>query len=136
MDTPGKIMLKIVSIIYIIFGAVFALMMILSLFLGSVLAGLLENTLGALGALVSGMLFVAFLIPAAVDLVIGILGVKYADDPDKSKFFIVVGIVLTALTLLGNVFSFTVAGLIMFVMPVLYIVGGYLNRNAAVHYRR
>jgi hypothetical protein len=132
MDTPGKVMLKVVSIVYIVFGCIFALLMLFALFLGSAMSALLGSWLGSLSAWVGGMLFLAFLIPAAVDLVVGILGVRYADNPEKSQFFIVTGIVLTVLTVLGLVFSFNVGGIVMFVMPVLFIVGGYMNRSAAV----
>ncbi len=132
MDTPGKVMLKVVSIVYIVFGCIFALLMLFALFLGSAMSALLGSWLGSLSAWVGGMLFLAFLIPAAVDLAVGILGVRYADNPEKSQFFIVTGIVLTVLTVLGLVFSFNVGGIVMFVMPVLFIVGGYMNRSAAV----
>lgn len=131
MNAPGKSILRIVSILYIVFGGLFALMMLLSLFFGAGLTTLVEGMLGTLGTWIGGLLFVAFLIPAAVDLIIGILGVKYADEPSKSSFFIVIGIILSALTLISLISSFTVWGLIMLVMPVLYIVGGYMNKNAS-----
>ena len=129
MYAPGKGILKIVSIMYIIFGSIFALMMLLSLFLGSMLASWAGSLFGSFSALVGGLLFVAFLIPAAVDLIIGIIGFKNSDIPSKAQFFIVTGIVLTALTLILLMVSFTIWGLIMFAMPVLYIVGGYMNKN-------
>ena len=131
MNAPGKGILKIVSIMYIIFGSIFALMMLLSLFLGSLLASWAGSLLGAFSAIVGGLLFVIFLIPAAVDLIVGIIGFKNSDIPSKAQYFIVTGIVLTALTLVLLMFSFTIWGVIMFAMPVLYIVGGYMNKNAA-----
>ncbi len=131
VNAPGKGILKIVSIMYIIFGSIFALLMVLSLFLGSVLASWAGSLFGAFSALVGGTLFVIFLIPAAVDLIVGIIGIKNADIPSKAQFFIVTGIILTALTLILLMFSFTIWGVIMFAMPVLYIVGGYMNKNAA-----
>lgn len=129
MNAPGKSILRIVSILYIVFGGIFALMMLLSLFFSAGLATLVEGMLGTLGTWIGGLLFVAFLIPAAVDLIIGILGVKYADEPSKTSFFIVIGIILSVLTLISLISSFTVWSLIMLVMPVLYIVGGYMNKN-------
>lgn len=131
MNAPGKGILKIVSIMYIIFGSIFALLMLLSLFLGSLLASWAGSLFGAFSALVGGLLFVAFLIPAAVDLIVGIIGFKNSDVPSKAQFYIVTGIVLTALTLILLMFSFTIWGVIMFAMPVLYIVGGYMNKNTA-----
>ncbi len=133
MNAPGKGLLKVVSILYIVFGSLFALLMLLSLFLASVLAGFVGDMLGFLGAWATGLLFVVFLIPAAVDLVFGIIGVKSAGDPSKAMFFIVTGIVLTALTLFGVVSSqFSIWNLLPLVMPVLFIVGGALNRKAVV----
>lgn len=131
MNAPGKGILKIVSILYIIFGSLFALLMLLSLFLGSVLASWAGSFFGGISALIGGLLFVMFLIPAAVDLIVGIIGLKNSEVPSKAQFFIVTGIVLTALTLILLMFSFTIWGVIMFAMPVLYIVGGYMNKNAA-----
>ncbi len=130
MNAPGKVLLKVVSVLYIIFGSIFALMMILSLFFSAGLASLVEGMLGSLSAWIGGMLFVAFLIPAAVDLIIGIFGIRNAGEPSKAQFFIVTGIILAVLTLITVVFSFTVWGLVMFAMPVLFIVGGYMNKNA------
>ncbi len=130
MNAPGSGLLKVISILYIIFGAIFAVFMLLSLALGSVIADLAEGFIGGLGAIVGGVLFLVFLIPAAADLVIGIIGVKKADDQSAATFFIVVGIVLTALTLIGLILSFSALSLLGLVMPVLFIVGGYMNKNA------
>ncbi len=126
-------MLKIVSILYIIMGAIFAVLALLSLFLSATIASWMQGMMGGLGAMMGGVLFVILLIPAAVDLVIGILGVKYADDPRKSSFFIVTGYILAALSLISLIMGFSVWGLIMFVLPVLFIVGGYMNRNNVRH---
>ena len=130
MNAPGKTILKVVSILYIIFGSIFALMAVLSLFLSATIAAWMEGVWGGIGAMIGGAVFVVLLIPAAVDLVLGILGVKYADDPHRSAFFIVTGYILAALMLISLIFSFSVWGLIMFAMPVLFIVGGYMNRSA------
>lgn len=130
MHAPGKSMLKVVSILYIVFGAIFALLMILSLFLGSLLASLAGSLLGAFGGLLGGALFIVFFIPAAVDLVIGIIGLKQCDDPSKAMFFIIVGFILGGIMLISLLMAFSVWNLIGLVMPVLYIIGGYRNRKA------
>ena len=128
MNAPGKGILKVVSILYIVFGGIWALFMILSLFLGSAIAGMLG---GMIGGWVGGILFVIFLIAAAVNLVIGIIGSKNADDPTKALFFIVVGIILAILTLISLISDFSIWNLLGLVMPILFIVGGVQNRNAA-----
>jgi len=130
MNAPGKTMLKVVSIIYIVIGAICTLLMILSLFLGSLLASLAGDFFGALGAIFGGALFVIFLIPAAVDLVIGIIGLRLCDDPSKALFFIVVGFIMGGLALISLIIAFSIWNLIGLVLPVLYIVGGFRNKKA------
>lgn len=131
MNAPGSGLLKVISILYIIFGAIFAVLMLLSLALGPVISNLTEGVLGGYASILGGILFVVFLIPAAVDLVIGIIGVKKAGEPSAALFFIVIGIVLAALTLLGMFTSgISIASLLGLVMPVLFIVGGFMNKNA------
>jgi len=131
MNAPGKTMLKVVSIIYIVIGAICALLMILSLFLGSLLASLANNIFGALGGILGGALFIVFLIPAAADLIVGIIGVKFCGDPSKASFFIVVGFIMGGLMLISLFSAFSVWNLISLVLPVLYIIGGYRNKKAA-----
>jgi hypothetical protein len=131
MNAPGKGLLKVVSILYIVFGGIFALCMILSLFLGSLFVSLAGNMFGAFGGILGGLLFVVFLIPAAVDLVVGIIGVKQSGDPSKALFFIIFGFILGGLTLISLISSFSVWGLLGLVMPVLFIVGGFMNKNAS-----
>jgi hypothetical protein len=134
MNAPGKGILKVVSILYIIFGGIFALLGVLSLFLATTISawmgGIMGGMMGGLGVMAGGLLFVVLLIPAAVDLVIGIVGVRNADEPSRSTFFIVTGFILGGLSLIGLILAFSIWGLIMLVMPVLFIVGGYMNRNA------
>lgn len=132
MNAPGKGILKTVSILYIIFGIFFAVLMLLSLAIGPTLIGLgLGSILGAFGGIVGGVLFIVFLIPAAVNLIIGIMGVRRSGNPDKAGFFIVVGSILGALTLLSLFGAVTFWNLLGLVMPVLFIVGGIINKRAS-----
>jgi len=131
MNAPGKTLLKVVSIIYIVIGAFCALLMILSLFLGSLLASLANNIFGALGGILGGALFIVFLIPAAADLIVGIIGVKFCGDPSKASFFIVVGFIMGGLMLISLFGAFSIWNLLGLVLPILYIIGGYRNKKAA-----
>lgn len=127
-----KGILKTVSILYIIFGAFFAVLMVLSIAIGPTLISLgLGNMLGVLGSLVGGVLFVVFLIPAAVNLFIGIMGVKRSGNPNKANFFIVIGIILGALTLFSLFGALTIWNMLGLAMPVLYILGGIMNKRVA-----
>ena len=135
MNAPGQTLLKVVSILYIIFGALFALVALLSLFLGSLLTSFVSSIVGDYGALLGGavgfVLFIVFLIIAAVDLVAGIIGVKQCGDPSKAMFFIVFGFILGGLSLISFITNFQIGNLIGMIMPVLFIVGGFMNKNAA-----
>lgn len=128
MNAPGKGILKVVSILYIVFGGLWALLAIIGFFaaglIGSILGGFGFGMFGAAAGFLAGF---ALLIPAAVNLIVGIIGVK---DPTKSTFFIVSGFILGGLTLIGMIPSFSFGGLLGLAMPVLLIVGGFMNKNA------
>ncbi len=126
MNAPGKGILKVVSILFIIFGAIATVVSIFGL-IGS--AWLSAATMGLGGILVVGM--VIALLGSALELVLGIVGIKKCDDPSQANFFIVAGIVLCAINLVSMIMYFSVTGLIAFVLPILYIVGGIQNKNAA-----
>ncbi len=131
MNAPGKGILKVVSILYIVFGGLFALLALLSLFLGPLLGSLLGSFFGAIGGVAGIVLFFIFLFIAAVDLVAGIIGVRQSGDPSKALFFIIFGFILGGLSLISFITNFEIGNLIGLVMPVLFIVGGFMNKNAA-----
>ena len=125
MNAPGKGMLKVVSILFIIFGAIATIVSIIGL-VGS--AWLAAATYGLAGMFVVAM--VIALIVSVLELVIGIIGVKKAADPTQANFFIVTGIILCVLALVSMILSFQVTSLIGFVLPILFIVGGVMNKKA------
>jgi hypothetical protein len=118
MNAPGKGMLKVVSIIFIIFGAIATILSLIAVFGSALLGGL--------------FIFAAILalIGAVLELVVGIIGLKKCGDPAQAMFFIVSGIILCAINLISMVMYFQVSSLIGFVLPVLFIVGGFMNKNA------
>lgn len=120
---PGKTMLKVVSILFIIGGGLGALLSLIAIF-----------TLGALGfGIVPGVIagLVLGIIGSAAELVVGIMGLKKCDDPKQAMFFIVTGIVLCAVNFISMILYFQASSLISFVLPILYIVGGFMNKKAA-----
>jgi len=125
MNAPGKGILKVVSILFIVFGAIGAIFSIIAL-VGS--AWLSTMTMGMTGILVVGTIIA--LIGSAFELVIGIIGLKKCEDPSQANFFIVTGIVLCALYLISMIMTFSILSLINFVLPILFIVGGVQNKNA------
>lgn len=136
MNAPGKGLLKTVSILFIIFGAIATVISLL----GVIGSAALTTVGGAIGTALGGLLMVALvvlLIVSAAELIIGILGVRRSDDPTKSVFFITTGIILGVLSLIPLIINATAGAfqwmsLIGFVLPILYIVGGAMNRRAAV----
>lgn len=126
MNAPGKGILKVVSILFIVFGAILTIISIIGL-IGS---SMVSSMFGGLGAILVIATVIA-LISSLLELVIGIIGVKKCEDPSQANFFIVTGIVLCALYLITMIMSFSVWNLIGFVLPILFIVGGVQNKNAA-----
>ena len=82
------------------------------------------------GGWMAGILSVILFVAAVVDLVVGIIGVKKAGDPSGATFFIVFGIILTVLSAVSLFSMFNVWNLLGLVMPVLLIVGGFMNKKA------
>ena len=128
MDAPGKSILKITSILFIIFGALATLFSLLALF-GSTFVTFIGGAVGVLG----GILLIGsiiLIITSVVELIVGIMGYQRSDDPSQANFFIVTGFVLCILALVSMIMYFQVTALINFVLPILYVVGGYMNKNA------
>lgn len=136
MDAPGKGILKTVSILFVIFGAIVTIVAPVGLIGSAAL-----SSVGGLGtAALGGILIVAMvllLIVSVLELILGILGIRKSGDPNKAGYFITVGIVLSILSLASMAVGiaggdFSVWGLIGFVLPVLYIIGGIMNKRGAV----
>ena len=76
------------------------------------------------------------LISGIVSLIAGILGVKNAAKPEKATVCIVFGILTAVLSVLGNVLTvvagsnFSPVNLVLgLVVPVLYLIGAFQNKN-------
>lgn len=74
---------------------------------------------------------VLLLISSVLQLITGIAGVKKSDDPLQANFFIFNGCILCGLVLVSMIISFQIIALIGFILALLYITGGYMNKNAA-----
>ncbi len=135
MNAPGKTLLKVVSILFIIFGAIAAIASLLAIVGAAAL-----STMDIAGAALGGILLVLVLVSLAIsvlDLVLGIVGLKKCGDPSKASYFITVGIILCVISLITLIMNasydrFRITSLISFILPVLYIVGGVQNNRAAV----
>ncbi len=131
MDAPGKGLLKVVSVLFIIAG-IFAV--ITSIF-GAAGSALLTSLGVQSGGIMIGAMLIST-ISGVLEIVFGGLGVKRCADPAQGQFFITAGIVLCAIQLLNMIVHsigigfLQVFGLLGFVLPVLYIVGGIKNKKA------
>lgn len=127
---PGKGMIKVSGIILIVFGSIALLLLLMLLpFLGE-----LMDELGS-GYAIS--LFFGFL-GAGCTLAFGIIGVRNAGNAAKAQSIITMGIILIVLhaidlfaaTIVGEVDASTVVGKIIgLTLPILYIVGGNMNKK-------
>ena len=126
----GSKMLQVVSILMVVFGAiatVFDLIGLIGVF-----------ALIALGA--SPLLILAYILLIAggiAELVVGIIGVVNCKDPAKGQMLMVCGIVVAAITVLGNILymifdSFNFFSLISgMLFPILFTVGAVQMKNNA-----
>ncbi|MDR1158191.1 MAG: hypothetical protein LBK75_07785 [Oscillospiraceae bacterium] len=121
----GRKFLRVTGILMIIGGALSILFGFIALF-----GSLIGNVLGVGGLLVAAAILA--LIGGAVELVAGIFGVLYAERSDKARTCIVMGIIVTALSVVSNVINFSVQSLVLgLVLPVLYLIGAFKNKQAA-----
>ena len=125
-ELKGRLMLKVVGILYIIFAAL------------SILTGLLAVVGGAALGVVAMVFGLMMILSSVFSLVAGILGVKWCNRPDKAGALFVLGVVLTALAVLNLLSSFggdngsaaVVGALIGLVLPVLYTLGAWQNKQS------
>jgi len=127
MNAPGKGLLKVSGILMIVFAG---LGLIGAMIIGGIAAG---AGAGALGF----VLVVAVLLGIALNLIAGILGIKYCDKPEKAQVCFIMGVVLVALevisavsTLFGGTFVWynVVIGL---VLPIIYLLGALKNKEVS-----
>lgn len=136
-ELKGRLMLKVVGILYIVFAS-FSILAGLVVIAGGAALGITggESLALGLGALAMILGFVAIL-SSVFSLVVGILGVKWCDRPDKAGTLFVLGIILIVLAALSLLSSFSgdssssvVSGLIGLVLPVLYTLGAWQNKQS------
>lgn len=125
-DAPGKGLLKVSGILLIIFAAISIVILVFGMIAAASLGG-------ALGAAVGGIVFVLGMVSAAFSLIMGILGVKYANVPAKATVcmvFAIIAIVLQLISLISGDAN-VISALIGLVLPVLYLIGALKNKQVA-----
>ncbi len=118
MNDGGKMLLKIGSVVLVIFGVIATVVSIIALI----------NSMGY-GA-IWVVATILLLISSVAELIIGIMGLRKSDDKSEANFFIITGFVLVILMIISLIMSFSAWNLIGFLLPILYIVGGYMLKNA------
>ena len=122
-------MLQVVSILMIVFGAIATVIDLIALIGVAVLI--------AAGASPLLIFATILLIIAGIgELVVGIIGVINCKDQSKAQMLLICGVVIAALTLLGNLLSmvwggeFNVVTLLSgLLFPILFIVGYIQLKN-------
>lgn len=137
MNAKGRTLLKVVGILNIIFG-IFGIIGSIMLMFGGGLLGALGAAAGeaeagaALGALAIVAAIISML-SSILLIIAGAVAVKRCNEISSTCF--VWGIILVLIQVISLIFSITSGGfspmnLIGLVLPVLYLIGGAMNRKA------
>ncbi len=132
MDVPGKKILWLASVLFIVIGAVMTLLALVAVLVSALFTSIAGGFAWPAGTAAGGVLVVAsvvFFVSSVLQLVSGILGVKKSGDPSHTNFFIINGSVLCALMLLSLCLSFRITAVFGLVLGIMYIVGGVMNQN-------
>ena len=125
------------GILYIIFGALGLLLSLALLAGGGLLLAAGAGTVGiALGA-VAGILGAITVLTAVFYLILGILGVRNCDKPEKCGVNFVLGILVLVLVVIGLVVNVATTGpsgalssVVGLVLSILYVMGAKENKDA------
>ncbi len=139
MNAKGRTLLKVVGILNIIIG-ILGIIGSIMLMLGGGILGALGAAAGeveagaAIGALTTVAAIVS-MISCILLIVAGAVAVKRCNEISSTCF--IWGIVLVLIEVISLVFTivsggFTPLSLVSLVLPVLYLIGGALNRKAPV----
>ena len=134
MHTPGKLLLKLASILFICWGCI-ALGLVLLFCLASSLLVWIISFLSLSVASVAGTAFliicILLLLSSILQIITGILGLRRCGDPARASFFITNGWILCATTGISLLISFQLLGLIGLCISTLFVIGGYRNKYAS-----
>ena len=125
------------GILYIIFGALGLSLSLALLAGGGLLLAAGAGTVGiALGA-VAGILGAITVLTAVFYLILGILGVRNCDKPEKCGVNFVLGILVLVLVVIGLVVNVATTGpsdalssVVGLVLSILYVMGAKENKDA------
>lgn len=137
MEIKGKKMLKVCSILMIIFGSLALLVSVLGILGMGILGGAVAGSNGA--AAFAGIALIIFLVACAgaiLELVAGIIGLKATKEPSINgiKASAILGIIILVVSVISIVYAlatstFELTDLIGLIVPVLYVVGVIQYKN-------
>lgn len=132
--TKGAKFLKVTGILMIIGGALSLIISIIAIVGIAALAYISSGEVSFALLYASGILM---LISSAAELIAGIIGVKNSRNPEKAVTCIVWGVIVAVLSIIGMILnsvgggSFSVTSLLTsLVLPVLYIIGAFQNKQS------
>ena len=137
MEIKGQKMLKVCSILMIVFGSLALLVSLLGVLGLSLLGGAVAGAEGA--AALGGIALILFIVACAgsiLELAAGIVGVKAAKEPSINgiKTSAILGIVILAISVISVIYTFInstfdLTDLIGLIIPTLYVVGVIQYKN-------
>lgn len=137
-EAPGKGLLKVTGILFIIWGLINAVITILgfagvgaiSSFLG--MANNNTTAAGTIGGILTGVL-VLMLIGALFEIIVGAVGVSNSEKPRNASICITLAVIMIILQLVtGFVGVFNWISIIGLLLPILYLIGAIRNRSSAM----
>lgn len=137
-NAPGRVLLKVTGILYIISG-IFSLIGGIIIVAGGGFLGLgAEEILPGAGAVIAGGIIVSGIIVMLVAIwriVVGVLGAKHCANPEKAKMLRVLILIALAVNVISVVITSFTAGipwwdLAFLILPVLFFLGAQKNINA------
>ena len=127
-------MIKVVSIIMIIFGALAVILAIIGLLGAAALGSMLGAMDSAAGLAAGGIMAVGIIFACAagiLEFITGIVGVKNANKPEKATALIVLSVIIILLVVVNIIMSgFDWTSILGFVLPVLLLIGALMNKKA------
>lgn len=130
MNAKGKNFLKVVGIIDIVL-AVLAIIGFAGIFVlkNSEMGKTVMSQAG-----INNVVLIQDAIDSIILLIAGITGVKYCNDPEHANINLIMGGLVLLSTFIGLFTSkdISIFSLIGFILPVLYLIGAYLNKKTDI----
>lgn len=142
-NAPGRLKLKVTGILYIIQAAITILLGLLALAGGTMFLSVdgVDSSVGSVLGIIAGIVGIVIIVSAAYSLIVGILGVKNSNKPEKCGVNFVLGIitiVFCGFSLLFGILAVAGGGevtslispVIALIIAIFYTVGAKQNKDA------